>query len=48
MDSARSSNESTGLGLAPVKSIVALHNDTIWVESEVGHGSRFVMSFPSV
>jgi Na+/proline symporter/signal transduction histidine kinase len=31
----------SGLGLAISKKIIELHNGQIWVESEVGHGSKF-------
>jgi two-component system heavy metal sensor histidine kinase CusS len=46
-DEARSSSESTGLGLAVVKSIAELHGGSVGVSSEVGKGSRFTLSFPS-
>ncbi len=36
----------TGLGLYLVKKIVSLLNGQIWVESEVGIGSKFHLSFP--
>ncbi len=35
-----------GLGLAIVKSMVERHHGTIWVESEVGQGSRFYIELP--
>jgi two-component system heavy metal sensor histidine kinase CusS len=46
VDPARSSAESTGLGLAVVKSIADLHGATMTVESVVGAGSTFTMHFP--
>lgn len=36
----------SGLGLAIVKSIVDRHTGQVWVESQLGKGSTFFMSFP--
>jgi PAS domain S-box-containing protein len=38
----------TGLGLAIAKEIVQMHKGKIWVESEVGKGSRFSFLIPKI
>lgn len=45
-DAARSAADSTGLGLAVVRSIAELHGGTVEVNSLVGAGAAFVLRFP--
>ena len=47
VDAARSREAGgTGLGLSIAKHIVEAHGGRLWVESEVGHGSKFLFSVP--
>lgn len=39
-------SKGTGLGLFISKSIINMHNGNIWVESEVGKGSKFIFTLP--
>jgi signal transduction histidine kinase len=43
----RAGYKGTGLGLAIAKGIVDAHGGKIWVESEVGKGTRFFFSMPA-
>lgn len=38
--------EGTGLGLSIAKDILRLHRGRVWLESEVGKGSRFIFTLP--
>ncbi len=40
--------EGSGLGLAITKKLVEIMNGTVFVESEIGHGSTFRLVFPDV
>lgn len=41
-------DKGTGLGLAISKGLVEMHHGRIWVESEVGRGTKFIFRLPKV
>jgi two-component system phosphate regulon sensor histidine kinase PhoR len=49
VDKSRSRNiGGTGLGLSIVKHITEAHKGKVWVESQVGKGSKFYIKIPKI
>jgi signal transduction histidine kinase len=46
VDASNTAKEGLGLGMAIVKSIIEAHNGRIWVESEVGKGTKVAFTLP--
>jgi two-component system OmpR family sensor kinase len=42
----RSGEDGTGLGLSIVEAVMRAHDGTVSVESELGKGSKFTLTFP--
>jgi signal transduction histidine kinase len=45
-DGAKEAGSGSGLGLAIVKTFVEAHGGRLFVESELGHGSKFQFTLP--
>ncbi len=45
--STKGEGHGTGLGLSIVRNIVELHNGQVALQSEIGHGTTFVLTFPA-
>jgi two-component system OmpR family sensor kinase len=43
---ARSGEDGTGLGLSIVDAVMRAHGGSVSVESEIGKGSKFTLTFP--
>ena len=44
----KQSEQGSGLGLSICKEIILLHHGKIWVECELGKGSRFIFTLPKI
>ncbi len=48
VDASNTAKEGLGLGMAIVKSIIEAHGCQIWVESEVGEGTKVTFTLPGM
>ena len=46
MSRSRSGEDGTGLGLSIVEAVMQAHGGTVSVESELGKGTKFTLTFP--
>jgi signal transduction histidine kinase len=43
----RRETQGVGIGLSIVKHVTEAHGGRVWVESDPGHGSRFIIELPT-